>query len=106
MSAYLGITSINTDYQLFISMSDAFYLIVLGTVCTALAYVIGVAVMKEISAYIVVLTTNLEPVYGIILAFIIFGEKELMTGGFYQGAFIILASVFAYPFIKRRLEKQ
>lgn len=106
MTIYIAATSINTDYQLIISLSDTIYLLILGTICTALAYVIGVAVMKEISAYIVVLTTNLEPVYGIILAFIIFGEKELMTGGFYQGAFIILASVFAYPFIKRRLEKQ
>ncbi|MFN5705134.1 MAG: DMT family transporter [bacterium] len=102
MSAYLLLTSFSTDYQLAISLSDSIYLIILGTVCTALAYVFGVAVMKEISAYTVVLTTNLEPVYGILLAFLIFGKDELMTPGFYQGAIIILAAVFIYPFVKKR----
>lgn len=106
MSLYLFITSFSTDYQLAISMSDTIYLIILGTVCTALAYVFGVAVMKEISAYTVVLTTNLEPVYGIILAFLIFGKSELMTPGFYQGAFIILAAVFIYPFVKKRFNSK
>lgn len=106
MSAYLFITSFSTDYQMALSLSDGIYLIILGTVCTALAYVFGVAVMKEISAYTVVLTTNLEPVYGIILAFLIFGKKELMTAGFYQGAFIILAAVFFYPFVKKRFNSK
>ena len=106
MSAYLFITSFSTDYQLALSLSDGIYLIILGTICTALAYVFGVAVMKEISAYTVVLTTNLEPVYGIILAFIIFGKSELMTPGFYQGAFIILAAVFIYPFVKKRFNSK
>lgn len=102
MSIYLFVTSFTTDYNFALSLSDSIYLIILGTICTALAYVFGVAVMKEISAYTVVLTTNLEPVYGIILAFLIFGKKELMTAGFYQGAFIILAAVFIYPFVKKR----
>lgn len=102
LSIYLLITSFSTDYNFALSTSDLIYLIILGTVCTALAYVFGVAVMKEISAYTVVLTTNLEPVYGIILAFIIFGKSELMTPGFYQGAFIILAAVFIYPFVKKK----
>ncbi len=106
MSAYLFITSFSTDYQMALSLSDGIYLIILGTVCTALAYVFGVAVMKEISAFTVVLTTNLEPVYGIILAFLIFGKKELMTAGFYQGAFIILAAVFIYPFVKKRFNSK
>jgi drug/metabolite transporter (DMT)-like permease len=102
MSIYLFATSFTTDYNFALSLSDSIYLIILGTVCTAMAYVFGVAVMKEISAYTVVLTTNLEPVYGIILAFLIFGKSELMTVGFYQGAIIILAAVFIYPFVKKR----
>jgi drug/metabolite transporter (DMT)-like permease len=80
------------------------YLILLGTICTALAYMVAVEVMKELSAFTVILTTNLEPVYGIILALIIFGEKEQMNSGFYLGAFIILGTVFLYPVIKRRLK--
>lgn len=105
MTVYLIITWNSANYRMAISLSDTSYLILLGTVCTAIAYVLGVAVMKELSAYTVVLTTNLEPVYGIILAVIIFGKKELMTLGFYQGACIILVSVFVYPFIKRYFNK-
>lgn len=100
ISIYMLLTNSQHPYQMQISSSDMMYLIILGTVCTALAYVMGVAVMKELSAYTVVLTTNLEPVYGIILAVIIFGKKELMTVGFYQGAAIILLAVFVYPFVK------
>jgi drug/metabolite transporter (DMT)-like permease len=100
ISLYMLLTKAQNNYQLSISSTDLIYLLVLGTVCTALAYVMGVAVMKELSAYTVVLTTNLEPVYGIILAVIIFGKRELMTAGFYQGAAIILVSVFVYPFVK------
>jgi drug/metabolite transporter (DMT)-like permease len=101
LSFYMLFTDGQNNYQMAISMADFIYLMLLGTVCTALAYVTGVAVMKELSAYTVVLTTNLEPVYGIILAVLIFGKKELMTAGFYQGAAIILLAVFVYPFVKR-----
>lgn len=101
LSIYLLLTYHSADYNFILSVSDWFYLILLGTVCTALAYVIGVAVMKELSAYTVVLTTNLEPVYGILMAFLFFGNKELMSGGFYQGAAVILGTVFFYPFVKR-----
>ncbi len=100
ISLYLALTNSQNSYQLAISSSDFWYLLLLGTVCTALAYVTGVAVMKELSAYTVVLTTNLEPVYGIVLAVLIFGKRELMTAGFYQGAAIILLAVFVYPFVK------
>lgn len=83
-------------------LMDWFYLMVLGTICTALAYVAGVGVMRTLSAFRVALITNLEPVYGIILAFILFGTKEQMTGGFYLGSLLILGAVFLYPIYKKR----
>ncbi|HTM97260.1 MAG TPA: DMT family transporter, partial [Pedobacter sp.] len=85
-----------------LSLMDWFYLIVLGTICTALAYVAGVGVMRTLSAFRVALITNLEPVYGIILAFIFFGSREQMTGGFYFGSLLILGAVFLYPLYKKR----
>lgn len=85
-----------------LSVSDWTFLIILGTICTALAYVAGVSVMRTLSAFRVALITNLEPVYGIILAFIFFGSKEKMTLGFYIGAALILGAVFLYPIYKRR----
>lgn len=84
---------------------DWFYLLLLGTICTALAYVAGVGVMRTLSAFRVALITNLEPVYGIVLAFILFGSKEHMTSGFYLGSLLILAAVFLYPIYKKRKNK-
>ncbi|RZK44155.1 MAG: DMT family transporter [Pedobacter sp.] len=84
---------------------DWLYLTILGTICTALAYVAGVSVMRTISAFRVALITNLEPVYGILLAFVFFGSKEQMTAGFYMGSSLILSAVFLYPVYKKRRNK-
>jgi len=89
-----------------LSLKDWIYLGVLGTVCTALAYVAGVSVMRTLSAFRVALITNLEPVYGILLAFIFFGTKEAMSAGFYTGAALILGAVFLYPIYKKRKNLQ
>lgn len=85
-----------------LSSKDWFYLAILGTFCTSVAYVAGVSVMRTLSAFRVALVTNLEPVYGIILAYIFFQSKEQMSTGFYFGAVTILASVFLYPIYKNR----
>ncbi|MBE8720015.1 DMT family transporter [Sphingobacterium pedocola] len=92
--------------EMILSNSDWAYLILLGVVCTAVAYVLGVAVMKELSAFTVALTTNMEPVYGIILAVLIFGKKEEMSTGFYVGALVVLSAVFIYPYIKTKIENR
>lgn len=85
-----------------LSVSDWVYLVILGTICTALAYIAGVSVMRTLSAFRVALISNLEPVYGIILAFLFFGQKETMSVGFYMGSALILAAVFLYPVYKKR----
>ncbi|AMP99936.1 Permease [Pedobacter cryoconitis] len=88
-----------------LSVSDWIYLMILGTVCTALAYIAGVSVMRTLSAFRVALISNLEPVYGIILAFLFFGHKETMSAGFYMGSALILGAVFLYPIYKKRQSK-
>jgi drug/metabolite transporter (DMT)-like permease len=55
--------------------------------------------MKQFSAYLINLTINLEPVYGIALAFFFFGEKERMTTEFYMGTVLILLAVLLYPLL-------
>ncbi|MBN1116626.1 MAG: DMT family transporter [Bacteroidales bacterium] len=88
----------NTEQILIIpTQTDIIYLLILGIVCTAFAFTIQVDVMKQLTAYIVSLTINLEPVYGIIFAYLIFGESEFMSMGFYIGTAIILITVFGYP---------
>ena len=61
--------------------------------------------MRTLSAFRVALISNLEPVYGIILAFIFFGQRETMSVGFYMGSSLILAAVFLYPVYKKRRSK-
>ncbi|MET0573176.1 MAG: DMT family transporter [Pedobacter agri] len=95
---------INLPFNL--DLKNWFYIGILGTLCTSVAYVAGVSVMRTLSAFRVALVTNLEPVYGIILAFFFFKDKEQMTGGFYIGALIILGSIFLYPIYKKRKNKQ
>jgi drug/metabolite transporter (DMT)-like permease len=85
-----------------LSVSDWTYLIILASICTAYAFIASVHVMKWISPYTVMLTTNMEPIYGILLALLILGEKEYMSPTFYVGAIIILITVVLNGIIKTR----
>jgi drug/metabolite transporter (DMT)-like permease len=97
----------NTEALNFIPYQwDWFYLIILAGVCTVLAFSMSVKVQKVLSAFVVNLTVNLEPIYGIALAFLIFGEEEKMSFGFYIGTSIILLSVLSYPMINRIVKRR
>ena len=56
--------------------------------------------MKYLTPYTVMLTINLEPIYAIVLALIVFGEKEQMNTEFYYGAFIVLFVVLLNGVLK------
>lgn len=83
-----------------LSFNDWLYLTILSSVCTAFAFIASVKVMKFLSPYTVMLTINLEPIYGIILAVIIFQDKEKMSIEFYIGMLIILSTVIMNGIIK------
>lgn len=85
-----------------LSLEDFIYLMVLSSVCTAYAFIASTAVMKFLSPYTVMLTINLEPIYGIILAVLWFKDKEQMSPEFYIGAVIILITVIINGIIKSR----
>jgi len=80
--------------------SDWIYILILASVCTAYAFIGSVDVMRHISPYTVILTYNLEPIYGIALALILFPETETMSTQFYYGAFLVLATVLADGILK------
>jgi drug/metabolite transporter (DMT)-like permease len=102
ISFYLLATAELTRDFFKISASDLGYLILLGSICTAFAFVASVVVMKQLSPYTVVISTNLEPVYTIILAYFIFGEKEKMNIEFYIGSLFIVLILFANAYFKRK----
>ena len=94
MSIFLALDGDGFNVAYFqLSFSDWVYLFILASVCTAYAFISSVHVMKYISPYTVVLTYNLEPIYGIVLALLIFPESETMRPQFYVGACLIICTV-------------
>jgi drug/metabolite transporter (DMT)-like permease len=88
-----------------LGMLDLIWLLVLSIACTTLAFTMSVDILKYFTPLTVIITNNLEPIYGIVFSIIIFGSSEYMSLGFYIGTAIILASVFTYPFISAKLKK-
>jgi drug/metabolite transporter (DMT)-like permease len=99
-SLYLLFSGSFTAQFFNVSVSDWLWLFALGSFCTAYAFIASVQVMKFLSPYTVMLTINMEPIYGIILAVIVFKEKETMGLPFYIGAAIILTTVILNGILK------
>lgn len=85
------------DYYL-----NLIYLLILGVICTSIAFVISVDVMKKLTPFTVSISINMEPIYAIILALLFFGEDEKMTWGFYLGTLLIITTIFGNGFLKKR----
>ncbi|MCE2835348.1 MAG: DMT family transporter [Chitinophagaceae bacterium] len=75
------------------TLSDLGWLLFLGLFCTVFAFRLSMDALKEISPFTVNLSYNLEPVYGILLAFLLFEENKYLGKGFLPGMLIILATV-------------
>jgi len=86
-----------------LTSNDWVLLFILSSVCTAYAFTASVKVMRKLSPYTIMLTTSLEPVYGIILAFFIIGGKEKMSVEFYIGAILIVITVILNGILKHYL---
>ena len=89
-----------TDNFFKLTSKDWILILVLASVCTAYAFTASVKVMQKLSPYTVMLTTSLEPVYGIVLAYFIIGGKEKMSVEFYVGALIIVVVVVINGIVK------
>ncbi len=87
-----------------IDINDFVYLLLLGTICTAAVFVWMVEIMKYISPYSLIMAINLEPIYSIVLALIIFSESEHMNLSFYIGASVIIFVVFLESFLKNKIK--
>ena len=84
---------------------DIAWLLILSILCTTLAFTLSVEIMKYFTPFTVIITNNLEPVYGVLFSLLLFGQTEIMSYQFYIGAFIILICVFSYPFFKNRFDR-
>src|SRR5690606_4861211 len=93
------------SFNLSPTWQDWIFLVLLSGACSVYAYSVAVELMKKISVFVIQLTLNLEPLYGIIMAVIIFGDTEKMNTNFYIGTIIILSAVASYPFLKKRFDK-
>ncbi len=85
-----------------LSATDLILLLILSLICTSFAYTASLEILKKITPYTLILSVNLEPVYGIILALIFFGESEKMSSRFYIGAAAILTVITLESLIKIR----
>ncbi|UWY28368.1 DMT family transporter [Flavobacterium sp. TR2] len=88
------------------SLNNWALLLILASICTAYAFTASVKVMQRLTPYTVMLTTNLEPVYGIVLAYFILGGKEKMSVEFYIGAVIIIITVILNGVFKHYQSKK
>lgn len=102
LSVYLYFADSYSPAFFALSSNDLLWLFLLSSICTAYAFSASVKVMKFLSPFTVMLTINLEPIYGIILVLLIFPENEKMSPMFYIGAIIILATVVANGIMKSR----
>ncbi|MCW3463873.1 DMT family transporter [Chitinophaga nivalis] len=75
------------------SSMDLIYLLILAWACTICMYLLSMSALKKISPFTVNLCFNLEPVYSIFLAFVLFHENKYLNSAFYAGLGCILLSV-------------
>ncbi|MCC6383804.1 MAG: DMT family transporter [Bacteroidia bacterium] len=80
----------------FPSVLDSLWLILLSVLCTTVAFTISMEALKKVSAFTMNLSVNLEPVYSIILAILIFNEGKELNTGFYIGTMLILLTVMIH----------
>ena len=95
---------VNQNYSIVtesLMFSDLTYLFILGSLCTAGVFVWMIEIMRHMTPYSVIMAVNLEPIYSIIIALLIFSESEKMNLSFYIGSIIILGIVFLEGYIKK-----
>jgi drug/metabolite transporter (DMT)-like permease len=85
---------------------DWFWLLMLAWICTVFAYVAHLRLLRHLSAYSSNLAFNFEPVYGILMAALVFGEHRQVHPGFFAGMAAILFANIAHPLILRRMARR
>ena len=87
------------------SLHDWFYLFLLGGLCTVVAFSEYVNLLKRFSLFAINFASNLEPIYGILLAAFILKDYKDLGPGFYAGASVIILAILCYPVVRRLFTK-
>lgn len=82
--------------------TDWVLLAILAILCTHITMILSLNALKHLSAFTVTLSINLEPVYGILLAFLIFRENNNLNAGFFIGTLVIMLSVLLHTYFARK----
>ena len=101
LGVLLGLPLLQSAAPAWPSGADWGWLLILAWGCTVATYLGYTDVLRRVSVFTVNVIYNLEPVYGILLALLIFGDAEKMSPGFYAGAAIIIGIVLALPWLRR-----
>jgi drug/metabolite transporter (DMT)-like permease len=111
-SALLGLTvfiivkgELNASFFV-LDVNSIIGLLLLSLVCTVFPFIASVNLSKYISPYTIVLTVNLETVYGIIWAILFYNENKEVKPTFYIGVLIILVAIFLNSFLRKFREKR
>lgn len=99
LSGYFGLTGELLNFTQ-ISWVDFWWVLLLAGLFTAYPMFESIRLMKHISPFTLVLAVNLEPIYGVVFAYLIFGESEHMSPIFYMASAVMLAAIFLNGFIK------
>jgi len=86
------------------SSSNWIYIGILAVVATSFAFIASTAVMKHLTPFTAAIVINLEPIYSIVLAVLIFGQEEMMGWEFYFGGSLIIGAVVANTLMKKMLK--
>lgn len=94
--------AVDSKLQLVPEPMDWVYIAIMALACSVYAYSAAINLMKKLSVFFIQLALNLEPLYGIVLALIVFGQQEVMDTNFYVGTLIILSAVASYPYLRKK----
>ncbi|MFT4092741.1 MAG: DMT family transporter [Niabella sp.] len=88
------------------SASDFLWLLMLAWLCSVIAFQFAMNALKKLSAFTVNLSYSMEPVYGIIMAFAIFKENQVLNTGFYLGTAVIFSTLVLHTLLLKRKHKE
>ncbi len=106
LTLFLPFFAFQSDATFLLDTRDFILIMILTLACTTLPYVMSLKALKEVNAFTISLSLNLEPVYGLLMAAYFLHENRELTPGFYIGVVFLMATVIGYPFLKKMMKNE